>query len=124
MMIATNNYFTHVNNIDFSSLPEAFKKGHEFLVKATNNGESWTTYQSSDTVKKTIDIYLAKLNEFVNASKQAERKQRKKEGQQQSNKEIMHEAMIKQGLINPDGSSKKKTRKAKVADNGFQPAMV
>ena len=76
MMIATNNYFSHVNNIDFSSLPDAFKKGHEFLVKATNNGESWTSYESSDTVKKTIDIYLAKLNEFINANKKAEKKQK------------------------------------------------
>src|SRR5436190_18076581 len=101
-MIATNNYFNQVSNIDFSALPEAFKKGHEFLVKATNNGESWTYYQSSDTVKKTIDIYLAKLNEFVNASEQAERKQRKKEAKKQTDKEIMHQALIKQGLINPD----------------------
>ena len=124
-MIATNNYFNQVNNIDFSALPEAFKKGHEFLVKATNNGESWTSYQSSDTVKKTIDIYLAKLNEFVNASKQAERKQRKKEVQKQTDKEIMREAMLKQGLINPDGSTKKKTRKAsKIKSDEPQPTMV
>jgi hypothetical protein len=121
MMIATNNYFNHVNNIDFSSLPEAFKKGHEFLVKATSNGESWTSYQSSDTVKKTIDIYLAKLNEFVNANKKAEKKQRQKQVRQQSDKAIMHEAMIKQGLINPDGSPKKKPKKRL---DEPQPAMV
>ncbi len=124
-MIATNNYFQKVNDIDFSALPEAFKKGHEFLVKATNNGESWTSYGSSDTVKKTIDIYLAKLNEFVNNSKQAERKQQKKEKQQQTNKEIMQEAMIKQGVVNPDGSSKKKIKKAvKQRPEEFQPLMV
>jgi hypothetical protein len=121
MMIATNNYFTHVNNIDFSALPEAFKKGHEFLVKATNNGESWTSYQSSDTVKKTIDIYLAKLNEFVNTNKKAEKKQRQKQVRQKADKEIIHEAMIKQGLINPDGSPKKKTKKN---SNEPQPSMV
>src|SRR5688572_4018367 len=125
MMIATNNYFKHVDTIDFSSLPEAFKKGHEFLVKATNNGESWSSYQSSDTVKKTIDIYLARLNEFVNNSKQAERKQQKKEKLRQSNKEIMQEAMIKQGLINPDGSPKKKNKKnSKTIDEERQPMMV
>ena len=121
MLIATNNYFTHVNNIDFSSLPEAFKKGHEFLVKATNNGESWSSYQSSDAVKKTIDIYLAKLNEFVNANKKAEKKQRQKQVRQQSDKSIMHEAMIKQGLINTDGSPKKKTKKN---SNEPQPTLV
>ncbi|MGC4036092.1 MAG: hypothetical protein QM764_09025 [Chitinophagaceae bacterium] len=110
-MIATNNYFKQVDNIDFSALPDAFKKGHEFLVKATNNGESWLSYQSSDAVKKTIDIYLAKLNEFINNTKQAEKKERKKEVRQQSDKEIMQEAMIRQGIINQDGSPKKKTKK-------------
>jgi hypothetical protein len=112
-MIATNNYFKKVDEIDFSSLPDAFKKGHDFLVKATNNGESWTSYQSSDTVKKTVDIYLAKLNEFVNNSKQAEKKQYKKEKEKQTNKEIMHEAMIRQGIINPDETSKTKSQKNK-----------
>jgi hypothetical protein len=121
-MIATNNYFKKVDEINFSVLPDAFKKGHEFLVKATNNGESWTSYQSSDTVKKTIDIYLAKLNEFINNSKQAEKKQVKKEKQQQTNKEIMHEAMIKQGLINPENSPKQK--KSKRRGDEFNPAMV
>ena len=122
-MIATNNYFKKVDEINFSVLPDAFKKGHEFLVKATNNGESWTSYQSSDAVKKTIDIYLAKLNEFVNNSNQAEKKQLKKEKQQQTNKEIMHEAMIKQGIINPDGSPKNKKRSKQRIDE-FHPTMV
>lgn len=111
-MIATNNYFNQIDRIDFSVLPDAFKKGHEFLAKATNNGESWTSYQSSDTVKKTIDIYLAKLNEFVNNTKQAEKKQRKKDVQQQNNREIIQEALIKQGIVNPDGSPKQKNKKA------------
>lgn len=121
MMIATNNYFNHVNNIDFSQLPDAFKKGHEFLIKATNNGENWTSYQSSDTVKKTIDIYLAKLNEFVNASKNAEKRQRQKQVRQQTDREIMKEAMIKQDLISPDGTQKKKIKKVV---NELQPTMV
>src|SRR5207244_2837416 len=57
--------------------------------------------------------------------KQAERKQRKREVQKQTYKEIMHEAMLKQGLINPDGSKKKKTRKApKRKSDEPQPTMV
>jgi len=124
-MIATNNYFNQVDRIDFSALPDAFKKGHEFLVKATNNGESWTSYQSSDTVKKTIDIYLSKLNEFVNNSKQAEKKKHKKQKEQQTNKEIIQEAMIKQGIVNSDGSPNKKSKKATTQkNNGNQPLMV
>lgn len=114
MLIATNNYFNHVNNIDFSELPEAFRKGHEFLVKATNNGESWASYQSSDAVKKTIDIYLAKLNEFVNASKKAERKQQKKDAERQSNSEIIREAIKKQAL--PPAEKTKNVKKRKTSD--------
>src|SRR6266487_625979 len=124
-MIATNNYFTQVNSIDFSELPEAFKKGHEFLVKATDNGNSWASYQSSDTIKKTIDIYLARLNEFVNSNKEAERKQRKKEKQHQSDHEVMQEAMRKQGLIDEKGKRIKKTAsKKKEVANQLQPMMV
>jgi hypothetical protein len=124
-MIATNNYFNHVNNIDFSSLPEAFKKGHEFLIKATDNGNSWASYQSSDAIKKTIDIYLAKLNEFVGKDKKLQKNQQKKEKQRQTNKEIMREAMKKHGLITPDGSLKKKTGKSnKAKDAGNEPMKV
>src|SRR5438046_1571882 len=124
-MIATNNYFTQINSIDFSALPEAFKKGHEFLVKATDNGNTWTSYQSSDAIKKTIDIYLAKLNEFVNANKKADRKQRHKDVQQQNDHEIMQEAMRKQGLIDENGKPiKKSSKKNKESRDQFQPTMV
>lgn len=123
-MIATNNYFKEIEKIDFSELPDAFRKGHEFLEKATDRGNNWTSYQSSDSIKKTIDIYLAKLNEFVNNNKKAASKQRKSEKQRQTDKEIMREAMIKQEIINPDGSPRKKRRKTISPDDGQQPAMV
>ena len=113
-----------MSNIDFSALPEAFKKRHDFLVKATNNGESWSSYQSSDTVKKTIDIYLAKLNEFVNATKKGEKNQRQKQVRQRANKEFIHEAIIKQTLINPDGSPKRKTKRIRFADESHRMAHV
>lgn len=124
MMITTSNYFAHINDINFSVLPEAFKKGHEFLVKATNNGESWSSYQSSETVKKTIDIYLAKLNEFLNASKNEEKNQRKRDVEQQTSKEINREAKNKQGVINPDGHPKKKFRKNKVDSEPKESSLV
>jgi hypothetical protein len=124
-MIATNNYFNHVDNINFSSMPEAFKKGHEFLVKATNNGENWDAYKSSDTIKKTIDIYLARLNEYVNAGKDADRKQRKKDKQRQNDHEVIQDAMRKQGLIDAKEKPIKKGSPNKKANaDQFQPAMV
>lgn len=124
-MIATNNYFNQVENISFSQLPDAFKKGHEFLVKATNNGNNWEPYQASPTIKKTIDIYLARLNEFVNANKEAERKQKKQEKQTQSDHEIIQEALRRQGLVDESGRQIKKqaTSKKEVA-HSTQPLMV
>lgn len=64
-MITIANYFSEINRVDFSSFPDALKKGHEFLLKATSDGASWSSYHSSAAIKKTIDIYLAKLNDFV-----------------------------------------------------------
>lgn len=78
-MITIDNYFNKINSLDFSSLPEALKKGNEFVLKATNNGASWTSYHSSDTIKKAVDIYLKKLNEVVGKSASGEHKQKKKE---------------------------------------------
>lgn len=123
-MIATNNYFKEIDKIDFSKLPEAFRKGHEFLERATDRGNNWTSYQSSDSIKKTIDIYLAKLNEFVNNNKKAGIRQRKNEQQRQTNQKIMQEALIKQGITNSDSTPKKKSRKATVMEDAHQPTMV
>lgn len=123
-MITVSNYFTEVENINFSKLPEALRKGHEFIEKATGSGQSWTSYETSDAIKKTIDLYLSKLNEFVGNNRKAETKQRKKSRQQQTSQEIMQDALIKQGIINPDGSPKKKGRKKSSAENEKQPSWV
>lgn len=123
-MIATNNYFKEIEKIDFSELPEAFRKGHDFLERATNRGNDWSSYQSSDSIKKTIDIYLAKLNEFINNTKKAESKQRKNQRQRQTSKEIIDEALLRQGITNPDGSSKKKRKKVVPTEHGPLPTMV
>jgi hypothetical protein len=68
-MITTQNYFQKINDIKFSTLPLPLQKGNEFVEKATSMGQDWSTYESSETVKKTIDIYLSKLNELVGKSK-------------------------------------------------------
>jgi hypothetical protein len=67
-MITTNNYFEKTNSIDFTTLPEALQKGNEFVMKATSNGTDWNAYQNSDTIKKTIDLFIAKLNDTVGTS--------------------------------------------------------
>ncbi len=67
-MITTNNYFEKINSIDFKALPEALQKGNEFVMKATSNGTDWNAYQNSDTIKKTIDLFIVKLNDEVGTS--------------------------------------------------------
>lgn len=66
-MITTNNYFQEINKVDFTALPDALKKGNEFVERATASGSSWSTYHTSDPIKKTIDIYIQKLNETLSA---------------------------------------------------------
>lgn len=102
-MITIDNYFNKIAKTDFSSLPEALKKGNEFVLKATNNGSSWTSYHSSDTIKKAVDIYLSKLNEFVNKPASGQHKQQKKEIRQPNDKPA---------------------KKSKAVTTGHQPQMV
>ena len=67
-MITTNNYFNKIASINFNDLPDALKKGNEFVKKVTGTGSDWNTYQGSDAIKKTIDLYILKLNEFLNTA--------------------------------------------------------
>jgi hypothetical protein len=90
-MINTNNYFTEIRQIDISSLPEPLRKGHEFVERATGSGEIWNSYQSSDTIKKTIDIYLSKLNDYI----KGERNEKAKDNKEKSQAENVHTATTK-----------------------------
>jgi len=71
-MITHQNYHDIISTIDFSKLPEALRKGHEFVKKVTNNGSHWDNYHASETIKKTVDTYFEKLNAFVGKSKKAD----------------------------------------------------
>ncbi len=64
-MITIDNYFNEINPIDVSRFPDTLQKGHEFVLKITKNGAAWTAYHASEAIKKTVDIYLSKLNEFA-----------------------------------------------------------
>jgi hypothetical protein len=63
-MITASNYFEEVERIGISTLPETLKKGHDLVVKSTSNGTNWSNYQSSEGIKKVIDLYFQKLTEF------------------------------------------------------------
>ncbi|MBI4945329.1 MAG: hypothetical protein HY840_02875 [Bacteroidetes bacterium] len=80
-MINTDNYYSKTSGLDFSTLPPALQKGHEFVDKVTMKGESWTSYESSPTIQKVIDEYFKKLSEHLPEKSEAkkERKEEKKE---------------------------------------------
>jgi hypothetical protein len=104
-MITTHNYYNSIASIDFAALPTALQKGNEFVEKATSKGKSWDVYTASDAIKKTIDLYLEKLNEFVNNTKAATHKQVRKQREQDDSKTVIKEAMRRQG-INPKAAAK------------------
>jgi hypothetical protein len=97
-MITINNYHDIVKSVNFASLPEALRKGHEFVRKVTNNGASWDNYNSSTTIKKTVDTYFEKLDEFVDKDKKVTAKSVAQKKQQQSDHEVIEEAKRRQGI--------------------------
>ncbi len=69
-MININNYFRETESLNFKAMPEAIQKGHDYVVKATNNGENWNAYRSSEGIKKVIDLYLVELNKKAGIHKE------------------------------------------------------
>lgn len=77
-MITIDNYYNKIQLINLSSLPDTLQKGHEFILKVTKKGSSWTAYHGSEAIKKTVDLYLSKLSEFLSKKSNAELKQNPK----------------------------------------------
>lgn len=112
-MINPENYLSKIQGVEIASMPMPLQKGHEFLMKATANGTDWNTYHNSTAIRKTIQLYFERLNEFLQENGKAEKKRRKKEAEQKQNQEIMQEAMRRQGLIDQEGAETDKQAKAK-----------
>ena len=85
-MINTENYYSKVSSIDFSSLPPALQKGYEFVDKVTMKGESWTAYETSPTIQKVIDGYFQKLSEHIPSTSE-----KKHVAPERTNQEVKHE---------------------------------
>jgi hypothetical protein len=123
-MLTIDNYFNKIPSINFSELPEALRKGHEFILKGSKNGASWTFYSSSPVIKKMVDTYLSKLNDYLSKSNKADRKQKKATVERKQHDDITKEAMIRQGLIDKDGNKINKPKKVKPQKQVFQPHLV
>ncbi len=86
MMTTDKNYHDILTTVDVSKLPEVLRKGHEFVRKVTDNGAHWDNYHSSQTIKKTIDAYFQKLDEFIGKSIKADAPAKKAKTKQPSKK--------------------------------------
>jgi hypothetical protein len=60
-MISLTNYATSIQSVDINSLPQTLQEGHQFFVEAES------VYDQDESIRETIDIYLQKLNEYLEA---------------------------------------------------------
>jgi hypothetical protein len=66
-MITTETYYGLIKSININSLPPALVKGHEYVDKASHHGSDWNAYHSSETVRKVIDLYFSKVEQYFPA---------------------------------------------------------
>lgn len=122
-MFNPENYLSKISSIDIKAMPMPLQKGHDFLMKATADATDWNTYHSSTAIRKTIQLYFERLDEYVATEKKLDRANNAKTARKQTDKEIMQEAMRKQGLIDDNGKPIKKRsekpKKEKVPDQTF-----
>lgn len=107
-MINPENYLSKIGSVQINSMPMPLQKGHEFLMKATADGTDWNTYHNSTAIRKTIQLYFERLADFIATDKKLDRANKIKANKKQSDKEIMQEAMHRQGLIDDNGKPIKK----------------
>jgi hypothetical protein len=113
-MINTDNYYSNISAVDFSSLPEPLRKGHEYVNKVTMNGTSWTAYNSSPTIQKVIDAYFEKLSEHIPQQKSHEESAPlKREGEPKPKKQ-------KRERVKKEPAPKKHKEKTEEAKEDFE----
>jgi ElaB/YqjD/DUF883 family membrane-anchored ribosome-binding protein len=66
-MFNTANYFEKTRDIDWASMPEALSKGHTLVTGAADN--DWEGYKSNDTVRRVVEAYFTKLNDYLATQK-------------------------------------------------------
>jgi len=71
-MLNTGNYFEKTKGVNFSQLPEALKKGHDFILKSTENMDNWKAYENGDATRKAIDLIFVKMGEYLETQKPKE----------------------------------------------------
>ncbi len=63
--ITTSNYFETIEEIGFENLPLVLKQSHMVIMTKTDNGRSWSKYQSEADLKRMVNLAFRKLEEFM-----------------------------------------------------------
>lgn len=66
-MLTTKNYFSETANINWDELPEALAKGNKLVQGAS--AENWAAYHSNENIKRVVDAYFIKLEEYLGKNK-------------------------------------------------------
>lgn len=89
MKITIDNYYKIFRGLDVSTLNDTFKKGHDFVNKATSDGHNWEKYHSNETYSRVIDRYFDNLSKFIDENKPKKKTVSKNpESEQTEKKEI------------------------------------
>lgn len=66
-MITVDKYYEQIKaqGVTRNRLPAILQKGWDYFNEATRKGKSYKLYQESDDVKRTIDLYIKKLNQHL-----------------------------------------------------------
>jgi hypothetical protein len=101
-MINTGNYFEAIKTIDFNNLPDALKNGDKLTRGAAQN--DWSAYNSNENIKRVVDAYLQKLDEWVEKYKspgQEMNKTKPKPGKKQKPNNAVEKQEIKPDEATP-----------------------
>lgn len=63
--ITIDNYFDIMQHVDVSALPSDYREGHQLIVDATQNGQTWEAYHASQEIANIFDAFFVKLSEHL-----------------------------------------------------------
>lgn len=65
MTINSKNYYATIEKIDRSKFPPDLELAADFVDEVTTQGNSWRLYEQDPDIKKTIDLFFEKLEEYL-----------------------------------------------------------
>lgn len=70
--ITISNYYNSVKGIDWQSMPDGLKEGHEFIEGLHTDGtKDFQLYSLDKDIQATVDLYFTKLREYLSKPAQS-----------------------------------------------------